>query len=54
MDTNYSLVVLAVIIAVCLVIFLVLRNKKDRKKFEENVNQPDVPPEKHEDPEGKT
>ena len=53
MDTNYSLVVLAVIVAVCLIVFLIVRNKKDRRKFEEDVNQPDVPPEKHDDQEGK-
>lgn len=49
MDINYTWVGLVGLIAICLVIFLIVRNRKDQKDFEEDANQADVTPGQHDD-----
>lgn len=49
MTTHYGWVVLAVLLALALVLFLILKNREDRKEFEEGASQSELPPEKHDD-----
>lgn len=44
---NNVVVILVLLAAIGLVIFLIKRNKKDRREFEDEVNHPDIRPEKH-------
>ncbi len=49
MKANYPIVVIVVIAAIILITFLVRRNRKDEKKFEKDLNQSEMKPEKHDD-----
>jgi hypothetical protein len=51
---NNMIVVLVLLAAIGLVIFLIKRNKKDRRELEDEINRPDVRPEKHEEDNEKT
>jgi preprotein translocase subunit YajC len=42
-------IILVLLAAIGLVIFLIKRNRKDRREFEDEVNRPDIRPEKHEE-----
>jgi hypothetical protein len=46
---NSIVVILVLLAAISLIIFLIKRNQKDKKEFEDEVNQPDVRPEKHDE-----
>lgn len=46
---NRLVVLLVLLAAVALIIFLLKRNQKDRREFEDKTNHPDVRPEKHEE-----
>jgi flagellar biosynthesis/type III secretory pathway M-ring protein FliF/YscJ len=49
METNFGVIGLVVLLVLALVIYIVIRNKKDRRHFEKDLNDSEVPPEKHED-----
>jgi hypothetical protein len=42
-------IILVLLAAIWLVIFLIKRNRKDRHEFEDEVNRPDIKPERHEE-----
>jgi hypothetical protein len=46
---NNLVVILVLLAAIVLIVFLIKRNQKDKKEFEDEVNQPDIRPEKHEE-----
>lgn len=54
MDTHYVLVSLVVAMALLFILFLILKNRKDRKEFETDASQSELPPEIHEDEKEKT
>jgi len=48
MQINYTIVVPVLIAVIVLIIYLIIRNSKDEKKFEEDINkEADTKPEKH-------
>ncbi len=49
MDTNMVTIGIILLLVVCLVAYLIIRNQKDRKKFESDLNQSEMRPEHHED-----
>lgn len=40
-----------VLLVLFLVLFVVIKNKRDRKKLENRLNEPDIRPERHEEEE---
>lgn len=46
---NNLVIILVLLAAIGLVVFLIKRNQKDKREFEDKVNHPDVKPEKHEE-----
>lgn len=49
MEINYSIVGLILLVTIFLIIFLIRKNKKDKKKLESDLNQSELKPEKHGD-----
>lgn len=49
METNFMVIGLIFLLVLCLIVYLISRNKKDRKKFEQDLNQSEMKPEQHED-----
>ncbi|MGY4539438.1 hypothetical protein ACVW0P_003872 [Mucilaginibacter sp. UYNi724] len=49
MEINYLIVVPVVLVAILLIFWLIKRNVKDEKKFEQESNQSDLKPEKHDE-----
>lgn len=47
MEVNYPIVGLVLIAAIGLIVFLIRRNRKDKKKYEREVIQSEIKPEKH-------
>ncbi|MCX2574709.1 hypothetical protein [Pedobacter sandarakinus] len=43
---NYSIIVAVIILVVAMIIFLLIRNHKDEKKFKQDVIDTELPPEK--------
>lgn len=46
---NILVITLVLLGAILLVIFLIKRNQKDKREFEDEVNRPDIRPEQHEE-----
>ncbi|MFA6059498.1 MAG: hypothetical protein WC756_14925 [Taibaiella sp.] len=51
---NNLVIILVLLAAIGLIVFLIKRNQKDKKEFEDEVNHPDVKPGKHEEDNEKT
>ncbi|EHQ25494.1 hypothetical protein [Mucilaginibacter paludis] len=49
MEINYWIIGIIVILAVCLVGFLIWKNRKDEKSFEQDTIQSELKPEKHDE-----
>lgn len=49
METNFVIIGLIFLLVLCLIVYLISKNKKDRKKFEQDLNQSEMRPEQHED-----
>jgi preprotein translocase subunit YajC len=49
MEINYAIVIPVVLVAVLFVAWLVRRNMKDEKKIENEMNQAEIKPEKHDE-----
>jgi preprotein translocase subunit YajC len=43
---NYPIVVGVAVLVIILIAYLIIRNQKDKKEFEEEVIQSELPPEK--------
>ncbi|WP_165499714.1 hypothetical protein [Pedobacter frigidisoli] len=43
---NYPIIIGVAVLVVILIIYLIIRNQKDKKNFEEDVIQSELPPEK--------
>ena len=43
---NYPIVIGVAVLVVILIAYLIIRNQKDKKEFEEEVIQSELPPEK--------
>jgi hypothetical protein len=48
MDFNIAIVGVILLLVLCLIGYIITRNRKDRKKFEEDLNQSEMRPEHHE------
>lgn len=49
MDINIVIIGIILLLVLCLVVYVIVRNQKDRKKFEKDLNQSEMRPERHED-----
>jgi preprotein translocase subunit YajC len=49
MEINYPILGLVVLAVICLIVFLVRRNRKDEKKFEKEMTESEIKPEKHDE-----
>ena len=47
MDVNYEIAGIVLLVMVCLILFLVLRNRKDKRDFEKEANESEIKPDKH-------
>ncbi|ETZ24874.1 hypothetical protein [Pedobacter sp. V48] len=47
MEINYLVVVPVLILVIALILFLICRNRKDQKKVEQELNESELKPEKH-------
>lgn len=47
MEINYPIVVLVLVAVAGLIIYLIQKNRKDKKKFEKETIQSELNPEKH-------
>ncbi|WP_165503594.1 hypothetical protein [Pedobacter hiemivivus] len=47
MEINYTIAVPVLIAVVALIIFLILKNNKDKKKMEKEIIDSEIKPEKH-------
>ncbi len=47
MNPNYFIIALALLVAIIVIILLFLKNQKDRKDFEQKMNQQDIDHEHH-------
>ena len=45
---NYPLIIAVSVLVLILIVFLIKRNLKDRKKFEEEIIDAELPPDKEE------
>ncbi len=51
MEINYSVIGIVVLIIVVLVILFIRKNKSDREKLEQKLNQSDITTDKHKEDE---
>jgi hypothetical protein len=49
MDINYGWVGFALLLMIILIIWIIKRNKKDEKEYEDEIIQSEIKPKKHED-----
>jgi len=49
MNINYTVVAIVLLVVLLLIIFLIRRNQKDKRKLEDEMNQEEITPEKHND-----
>lgn len=49
MEVNRTVIAVLVIAILIFVYFIIKRNKKDRKSLEEELNQNDIKPDKHDE-----
>lgn len=49
MGINYLIIIPILILVVLLVVFFAIKNRKDRARFEQQVNEMETRPENHED-----
>ncbi len=49
MYINYWWVAFTLLIMIALIVWIIKRNKKDEKKYEDEIIQSDIKPRKHED-----
>ena len=47
MDINYTITGLILLAAICLLIYLIRKNRKDEKEFVNEMNKGELDPEKH-------
>lgn len=47
MELNYAIIIPVVLIVVIFIVWLIRRNMKDEKKFEDEINRSEIKPEKH-------
>lgn len=47
MEINYLITGLVVLAVICLIIFLIRKNRKDKKTFEKEVIESEIKPEQH-------
>lgn len=47
MEVNSTVIALGVIVILAFVYFIIKKNRKDQKSLEDELNQKDVKPEKH-------
>lgn len=47
METNYSIIAIAIFIGVMVIVVLVLKNRKDKKDFEHKIKNENIDPEHH-------
>lgn len=47
MEINYAIVIPAAVLAILLTIWLVRRNRKDKKKYEQQMNKAEDAPDQH-------
>lgn len=47
MEINYPIAVLIFVVVAGLIVYLILKNRKDKKKFEKETIQSELKPEKH-------
>ncbi|WP_442590466.1 hypothetical protein ACSBL2_04475 [Pedobacter sp. AW31-3R] len=47
MDINYEIAGLVLLAVILLIIYLIRRNQKDKKKFEKEMIDTEIKPEKH-------
>jgi len=47
MEINYPLAGLVLVVVIGLIIFLIRRNRRDKKKYENEMIQSELKPEKH-------
>ena len=47
---DYTLVAVVVVLVILLIVYLVLRNRKDEKRYEDESNKVDLKPDKHDKP----
>ncbi|MDB5013880.1 MAG: hypothetical protein JWQ25_2082 [Daejeonella sp.] len=47
MEINYPLVISITILIIALLAFLIIKNQKDKKKLEEQINLSELEPEHH-------
>jgi len=49
MDVNYLTVAVLLLVVIIGIIFLILRNRKDKRNFEKEMSESEIKPEKHEE-----
>lgn len=49
MEVNYLITVPVLIVVIVLIIYLIRRNRRDQKKFEKEIIESEIKPEKHDD-----
>ncbi|SMC58156.1 hypothetical protein [Pedobacter nyackensis] len=47
---DYTLVAIVVVLVISLIAYLILRNKKDEKRYVDESNKADLKPDKHDKP----
>jgi len=47
METSYTIIALAIFLAVMVIVLLVLKNRKDQKDFEHKIKNEHIDPEHH-------
>ncbi len=53
MEINYTLLGIILILSILLIIFLIWKNRKDQKEYEQQKFRSEIEPPKHRDPETK-
>ena len=49
MEPNYTILAVVALVLFAIILFFLSKNRRDRKKLEEKLNRPDVPPHRHEE-----
>lgn len=47
---DYVWIAVVGILVLLLILFIILRNKKDQRKFEDEINETEIKPDKHDAP----